>query len=225
MGRKRLMRKGSLPGRADIPFKSIVQATIGFVGIIMILVMASSVSLPTTSIAIPPQLYMSVDDIPESSLLKLDAVLVLGGGVPPSLEYPLPFVQKRCDDAAAVVHRHRSLTNSLRTAKNTHSSLPVLCLSAGTVHGRQLLSADGLPVWESTSCAAYLQVHHAITEHVYVETTSYDTISNAFFARVSHTDITGWKKLLIITSEVRHCICPLRIPLSYYCHIYSREHT
>lgn len=36
---------------------------------------------------------------------------------------------------------------------------------------------------------------------VYAETTSYDTISNAFFARTSFCDLVGWKKLLIITSE------------------------
>eukprot|EP00554_Chaetoceros_debilis_P012915 CAMPEP_0194114932 /NCGR_PEP_ID=MMETSP0150-20130528/21949_1 /TAXON_ID=122233 /ORGANISM="Chaetoceros debilis, Strain MM31A-1" /LENGTH=189 /DNA_ID=CAMNT_0038805279 /DNA_START=415 /DNA_END=981 /DNA_ORIENTATION=- len=38
-------------------------------------------------------------------------------------------------------------------------------------------------------------------DDVYAETTSYDTISNAFFARTSFCDLVGWKKLLIITSE------------------------
>lgn len=38
---------------------------------------------------------------------------------------------------------------------------------------------------------------------MYVETTSYDTISNAFYARTGFTEITGWKKLLVVTNEVR----------------------
>lgn len=37
---------------------------------------------------------------------------------------------------------------------------------------------------------------------LYVETTSYDTISNAFYARTSFTDVTGWSKLLVVTNEV-----------------------
>eukprot|EP00455_Lapot_gusevi_P017717 TRINITY_DN19544_c0_g1_i2.p1 TRINITY_DN19544_c0_g1~~TRINITY_DN19544_c0_g1_i2.p1 ORF type:complete len:146 (+),score=29.45 TRINITY_DN19544_c0_g1_i2:176-613(+) len=36
---------------------------------------------------------------------------------------------------------------------------------------------------------------------MYIETTSYDTIGNAYFARVSHTDIRQWNRLLIVTSE------------------------
>jgi hypothetical protein len=38
-------------------------------------------------------------------------------------------------------------------------------------------------------------------EDIYVETTSYDTISNAFFTRTNFCDINNWKKLLIITNE------------------------
>ncbi|KAL3782582.1 hypothetical protein HJC23_005285 [Cyclotella cryptica] len=59
-------------------------------------------------------------------------------------------------------------------------------------------------LWESTACAAYLMNHKAypVDEHLlYVETTSYDTISNAFFARSTMTDIVGWRKLLIVTNE------------------------
>ncbi len=36
---------------------------------------------------------------------------------------------------------------------------------------------------------------------VFVETTSFDTIGNAFFARTDHCSLAGWKRLLIITSE------------------------
>ena len=39
-------------------------------------------------------------------------------------------------------------------------------------------------------------------DRLFVETTSYDTISNAFYARTSFTDVTGWRKLLVVTNEV-----------------------
>jgi uncharacterized SAM-binding protein YcdF (DUF218 family) len=119
---------------------------------------------------------------------KFDAILVLGGGVPSSLYEPPIYVKQRCDDAAAI----RGTTET-----------PILTLSAGTAHLPQLLSKDGLPVWESTSSAAYLQQRHNIHSNLYMETTSYDTIGNAFFARTSHTDIVHWRKLLVVTSEVR----------------------
>ena len=75
------------------------------------------------------------------------------------------------------------------------------CLSAGTAHVPQLLGKDGLPIWESTSCAAYLANKHKLSRNVYVETTSYDTIGNAFFTRTSFTDINQWKNLLVVTNE------------------------
>ena len=117
-----------------------------------------------------------------------DAILVLGGGVPSSLYEPPIYVQKRCDDASII---------------RGSREIPILTLSAGTAHLPQLLTEDGLPMWESTSSAAYLQQKHKIHSHLYVETTSYDTIGNAFFARTSHTDIMKWRKLLVITNQVR----------------------
>jgi hypothetical protein len=68
---------------------------------------------------------------------KFDAILVLGGGVPSSLYEPPIYVKQRCDDAAAI----RGTTET-----------PILTLSAGTAHLPQLLSKDGLPISESTSC-------------------------------------------------------------------------
>lgn len=133
--------------------------------------------------------------LPDFVIDSLDAVLVLGGGVPSSLEEPPVHVKRRCDVAAAIVQRHRDLSQA-------SLSLPILTLSAGTAHLPQLLSNDGLPIWEATSSAAYLKNQHGLEDHVYVETTSYDTISNAFFARTTHTDVVGWRKLAVITNEV-----------------------
>ena len=143
------------------------------------------------------QVFRHVNDLPQAVLRRLDAVLVLGGGVPKSLEEPPIYVQRRCDDAAAIVLRHETTVQKGR--------LPILTLSAGTAHVPQLLSKDGLPIWESTSSAAYLKKAHGMDSNVYVETTSYDTIGNAYYARTGHTDVIGWRRLLIITNEVRMC--------------------
>jgi uncharacterized SAM-binding protein YcdF (DUF218 family) len=91
----------------------------------------------------------------------------------------------------------------MRYQEVNHYQLPILCLSAGSAHVPQLMSADGLPIRESTSSAAYLKKAHGMESNVYVETTSYDTIGNAFYARTSHTDVNGWRRLLIVTNEVR----------------------
>lgn len=129
-------------------------------------------------------IYTNVKDVMAQDF---DAILILGGGLPSSLYEPPIYVRQRCDDAAAI---------------RGDSDVPILTLSAGSAHLPQLLSKDGMPVWESTASAAYLQKKHHIESNVYLETTAYDTIGNAFFARSSHTDIVKWRKLLVITNQV-----------------------
>ena len=140
------------------------------------------------------RIYNSPDELPTSLVKTLDAIFVLGGGQPESIDRPPIYVSRRCDDGAQVVQRHSELTG------NTHETLPILCLSAGTAHLPQLVSPDGLPIWESTSCATYLKQEHGLDKNVYVETTSYDTIGNAYFARTTHSDVTGWRDILVITN-------------------------
>jgi hypothetical protein len=139
--------------------------------------------------------FTDPDELSPSLIQEFDAVFVLGGGAPSALEEPPLYVQKRADDAAKIVRRYQ------QSSGGGLASLSVLCLSAGTAHVPQLLSPNGFPIWESTSTAAYLAKKHQLTDNVYVETTSYDTIGNAFFARTSHTDVNGWRNLLIITNE------------------------
>ena len=135
--------------------------------------------------------FSSIDEIPNEVLQSLDAILVLGGGLPESSTNPPIYVKERCDIAAKIYQR---------TSKNTQTK--ILTLSAGTAHSPQLLNANGLPVWEATVSATYLMDELSIpASSIYVETTSYDTISNAFFARTNFVDFAGWKRLLMITNE------------------------
>ena len=53
----------------------------------------------------------------------------------------------------------------------------------------------------ATASAAELIDAGVDERDVFVETTSFDTIGNAFFARTDHCSLAGWKRLLVITSE------------------------
>lgn len=125
-------------------------------------------------------------------LQSIDAIVLLGGGVPLSPTEPPVYVQRRCDVVAEVV------------ASLGHAPA-VVCLSAGTAHVPQYITEhNGLPLWESTASAAYLMRHERFPvppSQVFAETTSYDTISNAFFTKTSFSDITGWRNLLIVTND------------------------
>ncbi|KAL7548752.1 hypothetical protein ACHAWF_012017 [Thalassiosira exigua] len=152
----------------------------------------------------PPQpgaIISESDLLPDGAdstwLSTVDAVLLLGGGAPSSPVDPPPHVRERCDAVA-------SLHSKLRAA-GVVPGPAVVCLSAGTAHVPQYITPrDGLPLWESTASAACLLEHplHPVPpDRVYVETASYDTISNAYFARTTMTDVAGWRTLLIVTSE------------------------
>ena len=135
--------------------------------------------------------FKSPDEIPKDLSSSFDVIVVLGGGAPRTVDLPPSYVLTRCKAAAQVYHQ-ASPSNKPK----------ILTLSAGTAHVPQLLSSDGLPVWESTASASYLMKELNIPPtDVYAETTSYDTISNAFFTRTSFCDIIGWKRLLIITND------------------------
>jgi uncharacterized SAM-binding protein YcdF (DUF218 family) len=184
------------------------------VGIFLSSIIFILVAMKGSSVRVVPtgvRLFHNPSEIPEKILARFDAILVLGGGVPSSLEEPPAYVQRRCDDAASVVENRKIIQPTKRKRREAAASLPILCLSAGTAHLPQLMSADGLPIWESTASAAYLQKRYGLVHNVYVETTSFDTIGNAYYARTTHTDIAGWKRLLIVTNEVREvqytCCC------------------
>ena len=196
-------------------FRSIVRALGLFIALISIVVVYSwlwqlSVNKHADSNKVATQrVFNDPKDLSVELIADLDAILVLGGGVPESIDSPPVYVRRRCDDASIVVQRYSQIAagagrlGSRKKNKKLEGTagLPIVCLSAGTAHIAQLVGSDGLPVWESTACAAYLSNKHKITTNVYVETTSYDTIGNAFFTRTLFTDINNWKKLLIVTNE------------------------
>ena len=115
-------------------------------------------------------------------MAEFDAILVPGGGLTASGEL-MPFVRARLDRALA---------------RDAQFYIP---LSAGTPHLPPPLDGRGYPIFEAIPAARYLHERGISRERILPETTSYDTIGNAFFARVLHTDPLSLRRLLIINSE------------------------
>ena len=111
-----------------------------------------------------------------------DAILILGGGVREGGELP-PWAAARFD-----------------LALKRQSGEPLICLSAGTTHRPPPLE-DGFPVAESVAGARYLLSCGVPGAQIRIENVSYDTIGNAYFAKLLFVDPAGWSRLLVITSE------------------------
>jgi hypothetical protein len=112
-----------------------------------------------------------------------DAVLVPGGGLRPDGSLP-PWVVRRLDRAVEV-----------------RSDAYVLPMSRGTVHKPPPLDDRGFPVGEADACAAHLRGRGVPDDRILVESFSVDTIGNAYFARVVHTDPMGLRRLHVVTSR------------------------
>ena len=112
-----------------------------------------------------------------------DVILIPGGGVREGGNLPL-WVKERLDCA-----------NSLQKGEY------ILTLSAGTTHKPPPIDHYGFPIFESVAAANYLQSKGINPQKILSETSSYDTIGNAYFSRMIHVEPRGFKKLLIITSN------------------------
>jgi hypothetical protein len=114
-------------------------------------------------------------------MAKFDAILIPGGGLTRAGGL-MPMVSARLD---------RALEQS------ADFYIP---LSASTTHLPPPLDARGYPIHEAVAAAEYLRERGVDERSVLAETSSYDTIGNAFFARTIHTDPRGLRRLLIVNS-------------------------
>lgn len=111
-----------------------------------------------------------------------DAILIPGGGVRDKGELP-PWVKCRLDHAIEI-----------------HQTEYIIVLSAGTVYKAPPLDENGFPIFESIAAAKYLVKHGINPEAILCETSSYDTVGNAYFSRVIHVEPRGFRRLHLITS-------------------------
>jgi len=142
--------------------------------------------------------------MPSSSALKMiassststpDVIIVLGGGRPKSLYEPPIFVKNRCDFAAEVY---------IHAKEREEKTLPmIVTLSAGTAHTPQAIKENGLPMWEASASAGYIvkKFPGVNPKDILQETTSYDTIGNAYFARAQICDQMPWENIWVVTSD------------------------
>lgn len=112
-----------------------------------------------------------------------DAVIVPGGGVSADGKLP-PWTVRR-----------------LKSALDIEATRYYICLSAGTFHKPLPRDDAGFPVYESVVAAQYLREAGIAEERLLFETSSYDTLGNAYFARTVHTDPLKLQRLNVITSE------------------------
>jgi uncharacterized SAM-binding protein YcdF (DUF218 family) len=89
----------------------------------------------------------------------------------------------------------------LERALSLYDGEYIITLSAGTVHRPNPLDEEGFPIFESIAAARWLVVHGASPQRLLCETCSYDTIGNAYFARVIHVEPRRFRRLLVITSQ------------------------
>ena len=77
----------------------------------------------------------------------------------------------------------------------------IICLSGGTPHKPNPRDARGFDSKESTASARYLISEHDVPPaDVLEEAFSLDTIGNAYFLRVWHTDVAGYRSLLVVNN-------------------------
>ena len=122
-----------------------------------------------------------------SALFRVhDLIIVPGGGV--SADGSLPTWSRLRFDRAVEC--------------SGGGAIPILCLSAATVHKPSPLDGTGRPVMEAVAGARYLVRDCGFpAARVFLEFHSYDTIGNAYFARVCHTDVrVEWRRLLVVNS-------------------------
>jgi uncharacterized SAM-binding protein YcdF (DUF218 family) len=112
-----------------------------------------------------------------------DAILIPGAGVRGGGELP-PWT-----------------VNRLERALSLYDGEYIITLSAGTVHKPNPLDEEGFPIFESIAAARWLTAHGAPSQRILCETCSYDTIGNAYFARVIHIEPRRFRRLLVITSQ------------------------
>ncbi len=118
-----------------------------------------------------------------------DAIVIPGGGL--AMDSSLhPWVEVRFERALAM-----------------WSGECFIPLSAGTPHRPLTLGHAGRPRFEAHVGADWLRARGVDEGLILPESVSYDTIGNAFFARLLHTDPRGLRRLHVITSEFHLARC------------------
>jgi uncharacterized SAM-binding protein YcdF (DUF218 family) len=116
---------------------------------------------------------------------RIEAVVVPGGGVRANGDLP-PWVIARFDAAMRIPANLRHC---------------IVALSAGTFHRPPPRDQNGFPITEARAGAAYLMYSGVNASQILTEDLSLDTIGNAFWLRLLHTEPRRWRRLHIVTNQ------------------------
>lgn len=130
-----------------------------------------------------------------------------GAASPQSLDGPPDLIVVLAGGVDAEGRPHCTVRERLRAAASvsaTHGGhVPILQNGGGTTWKPRYVDINNYAIPEAALMARELEKErHIPFEDMYTEGFSDDTLGNAFFARVMHTDLRpSWRKLLIITSK------------------------
>ena len=145
----------------------------------------------------------------------IDAIIILGGGLRRKNEMDtkgeIPaWACRRLDAAAHVYHNiakdilpEAGMQQSVNSNDIMADKKPCIVISGGgSPHGLPVIGDSGQVVHEGTAYAEYLMEHHGIpASMIFKESSSYDTVGNAYFSAVIHTFPRKWENVAVITSS------------------------
>ena len=98
--------------------------------------------------------------------------------------------QQRSQSASRTQHCAHRASLGLAAGRN----IPILCSGGGTPHVPAVLGPTGHVIHESTAYAHYLATEQDVPAScILKETSSYDTIGNAYFSIKTHVLPAGWR--------------------------------
>lgn len=135
--------------------------------------------------------------VPQEGCIRAEVnpeiVLIVPGGGLTTEGSPTGWVHARLRKAAELYRYHTFLGSSCR----------VVTLSGGTPHKPMPIDPKSeFQVYEGEANARCLIAEHGIpATDVLEENWSLDTIGNAYMLRMMHTDVAGWRHLVIVNNE------------------------
>ena len=101
------------------------------------------------------------------------------------------FAAQHCNQSAS---RYQYCTHRPYLGLAAGRDIPILCSGGGTPHVPAVLGPTGHVIHESTAYAHYLATERNVPAScILKETSSYDTIGNAYFSIKTHVLPAGWR--------------------------------
>ena len=122
-------------------------------------------------------------------ITKIDAAFILAGGQTGTGGVPV-WVESRLKVAAG-------------WWKNLEANekVPIVALGAGSPHKNPVMNSHGQIKHESVSCTEILLSEGIAAKYLYKETSSYDTIGNAYFSLIGFAIPRKWRTICIFTND------------------------